>query len=231
MIRTGPRLFADKYGVERVLGSYEDVLDDPEVDVVYNPLANSLHGPWNLAAVRGRQAGARPRSRSPATPTRRVEVAAAAEAAGVHGAGGRSTTCFHPVTCAALELVGDGDPRRPAPRRGRRWACPRPATTIPAGRLTLAGGALMDLGCYGLHVMRTVGKILGAAPEVVAARAVERNPGVDARCDVELGSVTSPPAANHSMVDDEYLVHHLGAGGPAEKRWCTTSSSRRRTTG
>jgi predicted dehydrogenase len=24
---------------------------DPEVEVVYNPLANGLHGPWNLAAI------------------------------------------------------------------------------------------------------------------------------------------------------------------------------------
>ena len=44
-------VFAEKYGVERVLGSYQDVIDDPEVDVVYNPLANSLHAPWNIAAI------------------------------------------------------------------------------------------------------------------------------------------------------------------------------------
>ena len=44
--------FAEKYGVERVLGSYDEVVNDPEVDIVYNPLANSLHAPWNLAAVR-----------------------------------------------------------------------------------------------------------------------------------------------------------------------------------
>ena len=33
---------------ERRLVSF---LTDPEVEVVYNPLANALHGPWNLAAV------------------------------------------------------------------------------------------------------------------------------------------------------------------------------------
>ena len=46
------KAFAERHGVERALGSYAEVLADPEVDVVYNPLANSLHGPWNLAAVR-----------------------------------------------------------------------------------------------------------------------------------------------------------------------------------
>ena len=45
------REFADKHGVERVLTSYADVINDAEVDVVYNPLANALHAPWNLAAV------------------------------------------------------------------------------------------------------------------------------------------------------------------------------------
>jgi predicted dehydrogenase len=37
--------------VERVLDSYQDVIDDPEVDVVYHPLANAFHAPWNLTAV------------------------------------------------------------------------------------------------------------------------------------------------------------------------------------
>src|SRR5258707_13872825 len=43
--------FARSYGVERVVGTYADLVADPEVDVVYNPLANALHAPWNLAAV------------------------------------------------------------------------------------------------------------------------------------------------------------------------------------
>jgi predicted dehydrogenase len=41
--------FAATHGVERVLDTYVDVAADPEVEVVYNPLANGLHGPWNLA--------------------------------------------------------------------------------------------------------------------------------------------------------------------------------------
>ena len=43
--------FAATHGVERVLDTYADVVADPEVEVVYNPLANGLHGPWNLAAI------------------------------------------------------------------------------------------------------------------------------------------------------------------------------------
>jgi predicted dehydrogenase len=43
--------FAATHGVDRVLDTYADVVADPEVEVVYNPLANGLHGPWNLAAI------------------------------------------------------------------------------------------------------------------------------------------------------------------------------------
>ena len=43
--------FAAEHQVERVHASYQGVLDDPDVEVVYNPLANGLHGPWNLRAI------------------------------------------------------------------------------------------------------------------------------------------------------------------------------------
>jgi NAD(P)-dependent dehydrogenase (short-subunit alcohol dehydrogenase family) len=66
--------FAARHGVERVLDTYADVVADPEVEVVYNPLANGLHGPWNLAAALAtmelidacyRAAGLQPRPRTP----------------------------------------------------------------------------------------------------------------------------------------------------------------------
>ena len=49
--RSRAAVFAEKYAVERVLDGYQAVIDDAEVDVVYNPLANSQHAPWNLAAI------------------------------------------------------------------------------------------------------------------------------------------------------------------------------------
>ena len=99
-------LFAEKHGVERVLASYADVVADPEVNAIYNPLANSLHAPWNLAAI----AEGKPvltekpfaRNRSEAQ-----QVAIAAKSAGVTVMEGFHYL-FHPVTRRALELAEDG---------------------------------------------------------------------------------------------------------------------------
>src|SRR6185437_15950595 len=43
--------FAEAHGIGRVHESYLDVINDPDVEAVYNPLANSLHAPWNTAAL------------------------------------------------------------------------------------------------------------------------------------------------------------------------------------
>jgi predicted dehydrogenase len=45
--RSRAAAFADAHGIEKVHDTYLDVIDDPDVEAVYNPLANSLHGPWN----------------------------------------------------------------------------------------------------------------------------------------------------------------------------------------
>lgn len=43
--------FATAHGIARVHDSYQDLIDDPEIDAVYNPLPNGLHGRWTRAAL------------------------------------------------------------------------------------------------------------------------------------------------------------------------------------
>jgi predicted dehydrogenase len=194
-------LFAEKYGVERVLDSYDDVINDPEVDLVYNPLANSLHGPWNIAAVRaGKPVLAEKPYASNAAEAR--EVATAAQAAGLPVIEAFHYL-YHPVTRRLLELIGSGDLGEVC-HVEVNMGMPEPAADDPRWKLELAGGALMDLGCYGLHVIRTVGRIIGATPQVLVAHAVERAPGVDARCDVGLQLGDATARSTNSMVDDDY---------------------------
>lgn len=166
--------YAARHGVERALGSYAELVADPEVDVVYNPLANGLHGPWNLAAIR---AGKHVLSEKPfaANAAEAREVRDAAVAAGVTVVEGFHYV-HHPLALRLREVVRSGE--LGAIRRiATTFRMPAPPEPDPRWQWELAGGALMDLGCYTLHLQR----FLGDAPRVIAARGGERagHPGVD----------------------------------------------------
>ncbi|HEY2857492.1 MAG TPA: Gfo/Idh/MocA family oxidoreductase [Terracidiphilus sp.] len=45
------RQTADQLGIAKAYGSYEDLLADPEIDAIYNPLPNQLHVPWTAKAA------------------------------------------------------------------------------------------------------------------------------------------------------------------------------------
>lgn len=209
--------FAAKFGVERVVPTYQDVLDDPEVDVVYNPLANSLHAPWNLAAI---AAGKPVLSEKPFArdESEARKVAEAAVAAGVTVLEGFHYF-FHPVTRRAFALAADGTLGE-VTRVEVRLAMPTPDDADPRWSYELAGGALMDLGCYGLHVMRSLGRMsvpgLDGPPSVVRADAEQRTPDVDAWCDVAVdfpGGATG--LAANSMVAEDYsfTIRIVGTAG------------------
>jgi predicted dehydrogenase len=177
------RRFADTYGVERIVPAYADVIADAEVDVVYNPLANALHAPWNLAAI---EAGKPVLTEKPfaRNHTEAQHVADAATTAGVSVLEGFHYL-FHPVTQRMFELATDGELGE-VRHVEVRMAMPAPETGDPRWSLELAGGALMDLGCYGLHIMRQLGSCGLGRPSITGAHARERSPGVDEWCDVEL---------------------------------------------
>ncbi len=46
------REFAATHKIPRVLARYDDLINDPELDAIYNPLPNSLHCEWTIAALR-----------------------------------------------------------------------------------------------------------------------------------------------------------------------------------
>jgi predicted dehydrogenase len=215
--RSRAESFAEKYGVERVVASYQDVIDDPEVDVVYNPLANSLHAPWNLAAIAAGKPvlSEKPFARDQSEAQR---VADAADAAGVTVLEGFHYY-FHPVTQRAFELAADG-----ALGEVRhvevRMAMPSPDDGDPRWSLEMAGGALMDLGCYGLHVMRSLGRLgvpgVGGRPSITRAHAEQRTPGVDAWCDVEVafpGGATGRSANSMVAEDYSFTIRIVGTAG------------------
>ena len=135
--------FATEHGVERVLDGYAEVVADPAVELVYNPLVNGLHTYWNLAAVRaGKHVLTEKPSASNAPEAREVRDAAAA--AGVVVMEGFHYL-FHPVTKRLHEVLAAGE-------LGELRAVevdtimPAPADDDPRWSYDLAGGALMDVG-------------------------------------------------------------------------------------
>lgn len=182
------RDFAEAGRIERVLESYQAVIDDPEVEVVYNPLPNGLHGPWNLRAV---EAGKHVLTEKPyasnTDEARRVRDAAAA--AGIHVVEAFHYR-YHPVQQRMIELAGSGEIGDVTYVEARMLMPPPPAGD-PRWIAALAGGSLMDVGCYAVHGIRDLGPLLGGEPSVTHAIAgeVPAYPGVDAWL---IGDLTYP---------------------------------------
>jgi predicted dehydrogenase len=174
------RAYAAKHGIATSYGSYAELLADPAVEAVYNPLPNGLHGAWTIRAL---EAGKHVLCEKPFT-------ANADEAEAVAAAADRTGLVvmeafhwrYHPLAARMLEIVGNGE--LGTVRRIEAMVCfPNPKPSDIRWDLGLAGGALMDAGCYAVHLVRT---LAGAEPTVVSATAKERSPGVDKTMDAEL---------------------------------------------
>ena len=192
--------YAAEHGIERVAGSYADVMAHPEVEVVYNPLANGLHGPWNLAAI---AAGRHVLSEKPfsSDAEEAEEVRDAAATAGV-AAVEAFHYVHHPLTRRLEALLGAGE-LGDLREIEVDMVMPPPPDEDPRWSLELAGGSLMDVGCYALHLARVLGRWAGGAPRVVAATAQERrgHPGVDERLTARLEYPGGATALVRSAMD------------------------------
>ena len=209
--------FARQHGVERVTSSYETLVEDPEVEAIYNPLANGLHGPWNLRAI---AAGKHVLTEKPfaSNLVEAMTVRDAAEAAGV-----RVMEAFHyryhPVMLRMMEITSGGE-LGTVVRVEANMEIPAPPLEDPRWSVELAGGAMMDLGCYSLHACRTLGAFLGGDPVLVAARGREHPgaPGVDEWIEADLEFPSgSTGAANCSMAAPavRFSLRVIGTNGEA----------------
>ena len=173
--------FARKHGIDRVAESYRALLEDPEVDAIYNPLPNGLHAEWTVAAL---EAGKHVLCEKPFT-------ANAAEAAGVAEAAARHPDLvvmeafhyrYHPFAGRVAKILEAGELGRL--RRIETAVCfPLPKFSDIRYRLDLAGGAMMDAGCYAVHMARLLG---GEEPQVTRASAKLQSDQVDRFMTAEL---------------------------------------------
>jgi predicted dehydrogenase len=168
---------AAKWRVPTVHADYAAVINDPAVDAVYIPLPNSLHAQWTLAAIR---AGKHVLCEKPFT-SNAVQAQAIAEAADAARAADGVVVMeafhyrYHPLMTRVLGLLADSVIGR-IHHVEAELSFPLPKFSDIRYRLDLAGGALMDAGCYAVHCVRQLGS---GEPTVVDATAKLRSPGVD----------------------------------------------------
>ena len=159
--------FALRHGIPKAYGSYEDLLADPDIDAIYNPLPNSLHGPWTLRAI---AAGKHVLCEKPfaSNAEEAVQVATAAADSGLVVMEAMHYR-YHPLTRRLSELVAELGPVRHL----QCWTSFAIADPDDIRYdFDLGGGALMDGGCYAIDCLRLLGadepSVTGALADPVA---------------------------------------------------------------
>ena len=193
--------FATKHGIGRVYGSYSALLEDPDIDAVYNPLPNGLHGVWTRRAL---EAGKHVLCEKPftANAAEAEEVAAVAQQTGLVVMEAFHWR-YHPLAQRMVDVVQSGALGQV--RHLEAWVCfPLIARGDIRYRLDLAGGATMDVGCYAIHFVRT---LAGAEPDVHWARAKLSSPGVDRAMDAGLSFTDGRTARIHASMFSRRVVH------------------------
>jgi len=173
-------IFAKKHDIARVHESYETMIADPDLDAIYIPLPNGLHGRWTRAAV---AAGKhvlceKPFTANAAEAREIVELAAKSDRVVMEAFHYR----YHPLTLRIEQIISSGELGKL--KRVETALCfPLPKFTDIRYNYSLAGGATMDAGCYAVHMARTFG---GGTPKVVSAQAKLRDPEIDRAMTAEL---------------------------------------------
>jgi predicted dehydrogenase len=173
------RSFARKHDIPKVYETYQDLVEADDVDAVYIPLPNGLHAQWTLEALK---AGKHVLCEKPFTANQgeaeRVAAAAPADLVVMEAFHWR----YHPLAHRVLEIVQGGE--LGAVQRVEAALCfPLPKWSDIRWQLDLAGGALMDAGCYPIHIVRT---FASSEPSVTNAKVLQRTPGVDRWTQAEL---------------------------------------------
>jgi predicted dehydrogenase len=163
------RKTARALGIPKAYGSYDELLADPEIDAVYNPLPNHLHVPWSIRAA---EAGKHVLCEKPIglNVDEVKNLCAARDRTGVK-IGEAFMVRTHPQWLKTLDLVCGGrigDLRSIVGFFSYSNLDPANIRNV----LEYGGGGLMDIGCYPIFTSRLV---FGAEPRRVLGL-VERDP-------------------------------------------------------
>lgn len=146
------RRVADQLNIERAYGNYHDLLADPDVDAIYNPLPNHLHVEWSIKAL---EAGKhvlceKPLGLNTQDAQRLLNAAKAHPQLKVMEA---FMYRFHPQWQLAKKLIDEG-------RIGKlrnvhsNFSYNNRETDNIRNKIEMGGGALLDIGCYSISLSR-----------------------------------------------------------------------------
>jgi predicted dehydrogenase len=168
--------FASRTGIPTAYGSYEELIADPGIDAIYNPLPNGLHGPWSIRCAEGGKPVLceKPLAGSAAEAQQMADAFASrglllAEAFMYR---------FHPQIETTKQMLASGAVGSIHSVQSAFSFSIRSEDNVRLNR-DLVGGALLDVGCYCVNVSRY---LIGEEP--VEARAIAEigaRSGVDER--------------------------------------------------
>jgi predicted dehydrogenase len=199
-------------GIAKAYGSYEELLADPQIEAIYNPLPNQLHVPWSIRAA---EAGKHVLCEKPLSMTvaEAKTLLAVQQRTGVT-IGEAFMVRTHPQWLRTRELIASG-------RIGQLRSVqgffsyfntdPKNIRNIPE----CGGGALMDIGCYPINTARFV---FGEEPLRVSGL-IERDP--TSKVDRLTSAILEFPSGHASFTCSTQLVPYqrmqlLGTKGRIE---------------
>ena len=173
--------YAAEHRIPAIEADYAALVNSDAVDLVYNALPPSGHMQWSIAAL---EAGKDVLCEKPFAMNagEAEKMVAAAEGTGrflIEAFHYR----FHPLMSRVLDILRSGRIGEICSAEAR-FCYPIPYRPGELRHeLAVGGGALMDLGCYPVHWVRTV---MASEPRVVAATAVQERDGVDVAMQADL---------------------------------------------
>ncbi len=203
---------ARKLRIPKAYGSYEELLADPQIEAIYNPLPNQLHVPWSIRAA---EAGKHVLCEKPLSLTvaEAKTLLAVRDRTGVK-IGEAFMVRTHPQWLRTRELVASGRIGSLRSVSGFFSYFNRDATNI-RNNPDYGGGGLMDIGCYPINTSRFV---FGEEPSRVSG-IIEKDP--EMRIDRLTSAILDFPSGQSIFTCSTQLVSYqrmqfLGTKGRIE---------------
>jgi predicted dehydrogenase len=208
--RSKAEAFASKHHIPHVHDSYAALVADPEIDAIYNPLPNGLHGEWTIAALEsGKHVLCEKPFTSNADEARKVKGVADAHPDLVVMEAFHYR--YHPFAERLREIVRNE--LGPVQRVETTMCFPLPRFGDIRYDYDLAGGATMDVGCYTIHCLRL---LAGEEPAVVSAEAKLKGPKIDRAMVAEMAFPSGATGRIHCSMWSSSILK-LGARVVGEK--------------